>query len=172
MHFRRSCRVQPVRTKDSLKFSLSDEERRDAEKTLEERISDQLRYDMAVRLVGMPTGGYNIVAYNRRTRDEVRGLCDPSFVAFQAAYYTYQTGWKSRALHIWIAPREEGWSIRTEGSRQAKDFGVASSGRLGALLGVVNVKGFRKELEKHFVRLTPSGTAIRALPVEAGGQTQ
>jgi len=135
----------------STAFVLPAEKRSEAEATLRKNIGKELRYDMEVRLVPLPDGGYNIVTYNRRGRADVRGVCDPSFVAWTVASFTAGTQWKSRGLHVWLDPLSEGWGIKTAGSRKAIRKGRDAS-RLG-FIGVVQVEAFRKWLEKGFRRL-------------------
>lgn len=139
--------------KKSLAYVLPEEEREQAERDIEKRIAKELRYDMAVTLVAMPEGGYNIVAYNRHERTDVRGICDPSLVAFTVANYTLGTNWKSRALHVWLNPLEEGWGIATAGSREAVRKGQQAS-ELG-FLGVVDIEAFRDWLDREFEPLEP-----------------
>lgn len=108
---------------------------------------------MKVALVELPGGGYNIVAHNRRDRRDVRGLCDPSFVAFNIANYTEGTSWRSANLHVWLTPYRDGWAVPTRGSRAAVQHGKEAS-QLGAY-GVVEVKAFRAWLEQAFKPLDP-----------------
>lgn len=140
----------------SLRFLLSDEKLREVRKTIRERIQEQMRYDTMVSLIELPDGGYNILTTNLRSRDKVRGLVDPSFVAFTMAGYTDGTAWRSRQLQIWVAPYEEGWAIPTSGARVAMDRGRSNS-FLGSL-GVVDVRAYREWLEKNFQKLAnPTG---------------
>jgi hypothetical protein len=134
-------------------FVLSDEERLAAEAKLEKQIEEDLRYDMAVRLVPQTGGGYTVVGYNRRQRDDVRGLCDPSLVAFTVANFTAKTNWRSRSLHVWLRPLDEGWGISTAGSRKAIRKGRSASS-LG-WLGVIDIPAFRAWLEQGFRPLAP-----------------
>jgi hypothetical protein len=131
-----------------LAYTLSTDDIRVAEQKITKDLSSELRYDVKVALVALPDGGYNIVVFNRRPRSEVRGLCDPSFVAFNVAFYTARSKWKSRDLQIWLKAYEEGWSLPTSGSREAIRRGMAKSGF--GWLGVVNVPEFRQWLEKSF----------------------
>lgn len=140
--------------RSGLKFHLEAEEVARTESDLEKRMASNLRYDLKVALVELVGGGYNIVLHNRRPRTEVRGLCDPSFVAFEMAGFTAGTNWKSQNLHVWLRPYEEGWATPTRGSRIAVEQGRANSA-LGAL-GVVDVKAFRTWLEKAFTPLDPN----------------
>ena len=141
--------------RNGLRFLLAEEKWEKERKRIRDRISNEVRYDMLVGLVELPTGGYNIITTNLRTRQEVRGLVDPSFVAFSMASFTASTVWKSRGLQIWMEPYIEGWTIPTKGSRVAQRKGMAASG-LG-FLGVVNVKEYRKWLEKTFRPLPVGG---------------
>jgi hypothetical protein len=150
------CRTALLRT-------LPPEEVTRAEQRIEARLADTLRYDMKASLVALHTGGYNIVLHNKRDRDEVRGLCDPSFVAFELASYTAATRWRSQDLHIWLSPYEEGWALPTSGSRVAVARGKASS-PLG-VFGVVEIKPFRTWLEKSFRPLKP-GPRLQELPAQ------
>jgi hypothetical protein len=131
-----------------MEFTLEPDEIKKIEEKLEEDLARELRYDMKVALVPLPDGGYNILTFNRRPRTDVRGLCDPSFVAFNIASFTAGSHWKSRGLQIWIKPYEEGWYLSTAGSREAMRQGRAHS-PLG-WLGVVAVPAFRRWLEKSF----------------------
>lgn len=149
-----------------LKFHLEAAEVARTEADLERRMAENLRYDLKVVLVELVGGGYNIVLHNRRPRTEVRGLCDPSFVAFEMAGFTASTNWKSQNLQVWLRPYEEGWGTPTRGSRVAVEQGRANSA-LGAL-GVVDVRAFRTWLEKAFVPLNP-GPKVDRDSVAAGG---
>jgi hypothetical protein len=133
---------------------LSTEEIDAQERRIEAAIEKNVRYDMRAVLVSLPSGGYNIVLHNRRARTDLRGLCDPSFVAFTMAGVTRGSNWKSRNMQVWLRPYEEGWQIPTRGSRSAIDAGRRSS-ELGHL-GVVEVSAFRKWLEKEFRPLKAS----------------
>lgn len=134
-----------------LRFLLDAEELARIERGLETRLANNLRYDLHARLVPLHVGGFNIVLANRRSRAEVRGLCDPSFIAFDLADYTAGTNWKSSSLQVWLEPDRGGWLVPTRGSRFAVDQGRASS-YLGAL-GVVDVRTLRIWLERSFVPL-------------------
>ena len=136
------------RCRSSLLYFLAPEDIPAIETKIEDLISDQLRYDMKASVIELADGGYNIVLHNRRERTEIRGLCDPSLVAFSLAGYTAGTDWKSVNLHVWVRPFKEGWAVPTAGSRTAIQKGRARS-VLGAY-GVVDVKGFRMWLEKTF----------------------
>jgi len=148
------------RCSSSLLYFLAPEDIPAIETKIQNLISDQLRYDMKASVIELSDGGYNIVLHNRRERTEIRGLCDPSLVAFSLAGYTSGTDWKSVNLHVWVTPFKEGWAVPTAGSRTAIQKGRARS-VLGAY-GVVDVKGFRMWLEKTFhvlpeVPLAPRG---------------
>lgn len=151
--------------RSGLKFHLEAAEVARTESDLEKRMAANLRYDLKVILVELVGGGYNIVLHNRRPRTEVRGLCDPSFVAFEMAGFTASTNWKSQNLHVWLRPYEEGWGTPTRGSRIAVEQGRANSA-LGAL-GVVDVRAFRTWLEKAFVPLNPTGPKVDRSSVAA-----
>jgi hypothetical protein len=87
-------------------------------------------------------------------------MCDPSYVAWNVAFFTANSKWKSRTLQIWTKPYEEGWYLSTSGSRNAIRQGRAQS-QLG-WLGVVHVPTFRKWLDRSF-RPLPN------VPVETAG---
>lgn len=140
-----------------LRFRLPADQVAKAEADLARGIADVVRYDMRAALVGLPQGGYNVVLYNKRDRTVVRGLCDPSFVAYQVAGYTAGSSWKSQNMHVWLAPYREGWGLMTSGSREAVMEGRSKS-LLGAL-GVVEISAFRTWLEKTFYPLRPEGAA-------------
>lgn len=118
---------------------------------IQERIRDHVLYDVDVSLVPLADGGANIVVFNRRPRDDVRGLVDPSFVAFEVAGFTEQSDWKSRQLMIWLEPYVDGWQIPTSGGRRAVRRGRQAS-VLGAL-GVVEITSFRRWLQRTFSRI-------------------
>lgn len=136
---------------DRLTFALAPADLRKAAESIEENVRDTLLYDVAVRLVPVADGGYNIVIFNRQTRDTVQGLLDPSFIAFEVATFTEDTAWKSRTLQIWIDAYTDGWLIPTMKTRNAVRKGRDASG-LGAL-GVVHIKAFRSSLQQSFHRL-------------------
>lgn len=115
---------------------------------VETRIREGVLYDVHVSLVPLADGGYNIVLFNRRSRDEVAGLVDPSFVAFEIGGFTQSSSWRSRLLQVWLTPYEDGWQISTEGGRHALRRGRAAS-MLG-FLGVVNIQAFRRWLQEAF----------------------
>ena len=141
-----------------LKYRLSGDALTDAAHTIEKDIAKTLHYDVAVRLVPIADGGYNIVVHNLNDRHTVKGLIDPSFVAFSIANATARSSWRSRQAQIWVTPYSEGWSIPTSGSRAAIRKGRAASG-LG-LFGVVDIDAYRGYLEKAFASLP----AAQALP--------
>jgi hypothetical protein len=124
-----------------------------------------------VSLVSLPDGGYNVVTLNRRPRTDVHGMCDPSYVAWNVAFFTANSKWKSRTLQIWTKPYEEGWYLSTSGSRNAIRQGRAGS-QLG-WLGVVHVPTFRKWLDKAFrplpnVPVEVAGSEVQAEPRAPG----
>ena len=138
-----------ARSISSVRLTLPDDEIQLTEQALQKRIAEQLRYDVKVALIPIARGaGYNIVIHNRRDRTEVRGLCDPSLLAFNVAEYTARTNWKSQNLHVWLTPFSEGWAVTTRGSRISVEMGQASS-PLG-MYGVIDVRAFRIWLEKAF----------------------
>jgi hypothetical protein len=122
-----------------------------AREAIAKLIAEDLRYDVHVGLIAVAHGGYNISLTNRRKRDDVRGLVDPSFIAFSLAGYTTRTNWRSRNIQIWLDPYREGWTLPTSGSRRAVRKGKEAS-ELG-FLGVVDIPAYRKWLEKAFRRL-------------------
>ena len=145
-----------------LRYRLPVDKLMEESEKLREQISKVVRYDVLAGLVALPGGGYNIVATNLRTRDDVRGLVDPSFVAFTAASFTSSSRWKSGLLQIWLFPYSEGWMIPTKGTRLAQRKGKEASG-LG-WLGVVDVKAYRTWLEKTFQALPRSPTSLECPP--------
>jgi hypothetical protein len=150
---RRYWRYGRVRTScdRTLRFLLDEEKHTEARDAIRKKIKKTMNYDTLVGLIELPTGGYNIVTSNLRSRDGVQGLVDPSFIAFSMASYTKGTGWRSRDLQIWIQPYEMGWAIPTSGSRIAIEKGLQKS-QLG-FLGVVNIEEYRKWLQKNFRKL-------------------
>lgn len=140
----------------SLRYRLSEAKLEAAREKLRKAIEREVRYDVAIGLVAQPEGGYNINVVNARARTEIRGLIDPSFVAFSLAGFTSKTDWKSRQLTIWLDGLTEGWSIPTSGGRKALRKGRRASG-LG-LFGVVDVRVYRKWLEQTF-RAVPATRA-------------
>ena len=83
-------------------------------------------------------------------KDVVRGMIDPSLVAWEVAKFTQKTNWRSNNAQIWTIPRQDGWHIPTSGSRKALRRGKAAAGVLGQWFGVVEVTAYRKWLEKNF----------------------
>jgi hypothetical protein len=149
--------IRQTRCKSGLRYRIPWEELQAIRDKISETVEKEVRYDMAVGLIAQPGGGYNINLYNTRTRDEVRGLVDPSFVAFSLASYTAGTDWKSRMLNVWLEPMTEGWTIPTSGGRKALKKGRQANA-LG-LFGVVDVRTYRKWLESAF-RPMPSAVAV------------
>jgi hypothetical protein len=143
-----------------LSFTMEPDDIAAAEQKIAKNLQNELRYDMKVALVALPDGGYNVVALNRRPRTDVHGMCDPSCVAFDVAFLTANSKWKSRLLQIWTKPYDEGWYLSTSGSRNAIRQGKARS--VLGWLGVVNLPTFRKWLDKSF-RPLPS-IAVTAEP--------
>jgi len=132
----------------SLLYVIDNHQLAGARQKIHRLLAKRVRYDLNISLVALPDGGYNIILANRRSRSDVRGLVDPSFVAFAMASYTARSSWRSRNLIIWITPYKDGWTIPTHGSRKALRKGMRAS-RLG-WLGVVDVRAYRKWLEKTF----------------------
>ena len=141
-------------------FTMEPAEIASAEQKIAKDLQTELRYEMKVALVALPDGGYNVVTLNRRPRTDLHGMCDPSYVAWNVAFFTASSKWKSRLLQIWTKPYDEGWYLSTSGSRSAMRQGRAGSA-LG-WLGVVHVPTFRKWLDKSF-RPLPSVT-VTATP--------
>ncbi len=134
--------------KKRTRFALEPAEMEREAQKIARQIRDDVLYDVEVRLVPLADGGNNILVFNRHSRSEVKGLVDPSFIAFEVAQYTEESDWKSRMLHVWIDPYEEGWQISTRGGRDAVKHGREAS-LLGAL-GVVHIKAFREWLQRSF----------------------
>ncbi len=137
------------------------------EQAITQELARSYRYDVKVALVGLPDGGYNLVLLNRQPFTDLHGLLDPSFVAWSIADYTRATSWKSRNLHIWLQPYEQGWGLSTAGGREAVDVGRAASG-LG-FLGVMNAPAFRKWLERSFHPLQAADASPPAARQKVGG---
>lgn len=153
---RRRGRVYPRRgCGKGTKYLLDDETLTKERQKISRRIEREVRYDIFASLVELPDGGYNIVTTNLRSRKEVRGLMDPSFVAFTIAQVTGASSWRSRNLLIWLDAGTEGWIIPTGGSRKAMAKGKRAAGVLGQY-GVVNVQAYRKWLEATFRPLEPA----------------
>ena len=151
----RSCRVvwnpylgARLKCTVGLRYSLPPDKVAKAEAAIAKGIAHEDLYDLKAALVKLPKGGYNIALFNRRPRSDVRGLCDPSLVAWNVSEYTRHSNWKSADLQIWLNPYREGWGLSTRGGRTAVHAGQASS-PLGAL-GVVQVEAFRRWLLKAF----------------------
>ena len=127
---------------------MPQEKLREIEAKIAANINQSYRYDVKVSLVEVPGGGYNVVVYNRRPHTDLRGVCDPSFIAWQVADATSNSSWKSRNLHIWLKPYLEGWGLSTRGGRDAVSH-ARSRSPLG-WAGVLDAPSFRKWLEKEF----------------------
>lgn len=140
-----------------LRYSLSQEQIRETERKISERLAKSYRYDIKTALIELPDGGYNISLHNRRTSAELSGLCDPSFVAWSVADFTANTNWRSRALHIWLRSYAEGWGISTAGGREAVRAARARSSLGWA--GVVDAPALRQWLEKGFRSLPAAPVA-------------
>lgn len=134
-----------------LRYGLSDEEIRREEKEIATRIKSSVLYDVDVSLIMLADGGYNIAVFNKHSRDDIRGLIDPSFIALEVASYTDSTDWKSRMLQVWTEVYEDGWQIPTSGGRKAVRKGQEASS-LG-YFGVVEIKSFRTWLQRSFLRM-------------------
>ena len=141
-------RVKKKRCRKGLRYRISSDRLAEQREKIRGAIENEVRYDTHVGLIQLADGGYNINVSNARKREDIRGLVDPSFVAFSLASFTSKTNWKSRNLNIWLSPLLEGWTIPTSGSRKAIKKGKAASA-LGHW-GVVHVKTYRKWLEKNF----------------------
>jgi hypothetical protein len=150
-------------------YRLSDEARTAAAQAIEARIREGVLYETRVSLVPLGDGGYNIIVFNLHDQGDVRGLVDPSFVAFEVGNYTAGSHWQSRVLQIWLSPYDEGWQISTQSGRRALSRGRAASG-LG-FLGVVNIRAFRTWLQQSFEHMSaspPSADGVeRAVTVES-----
>lgn len=139
---------------DRLRYALTPDEIAGAERVIAKRIKDSVLYDVHVSLVALADGGYNIVLFNKHSRDDLRGLIDPSFIALEVATYTDSTNWKSRMLQVWIEVYQDGWQIPTSGGRRAVKKGQEASA-LG-YFGVVEIKSFRTWLQRSFLRMEPA----------------
>lgn len=142
-------REKRCREKKSVKFKISDEELKKASHKIKTSIMKNLRYDVHIGIVHSHNGGYNIIITNTNKKDKVRGMIDPSLVAWEIASFTEKTDWRSANLQVWTSPRHDGWHMTTSGSRKAVKKGQAGAGWLG-MYGVVNVRTFRVWLEKNF----------------------
>ena len=144
IHRQKNCR-----NKKKIKFKISDEKIRSAASKIKTSIMKNLRYDVHVGIVQSYNGGYNIIITNTHKKDKVRGMIDPSLIAWNIATFTKRTNWRSANLQVWIRPRHDGWHMTTSGSRKAVKKGQEGAGWLGRY-GVINVKQFRIWLEKNF----------------------
>ena len=135
--------------KENVKAELSFEKLNENRNDLTRKIVKALKYDVHVGLIKSYDGGYNIIITNTRKRNVVRGMVDPSLVAWDIALFTRKTNWKSNHAQIWTLPRKEGWHIPTDGSRKALRKGQAAAGILG-IFGVVELETYREWLEKKF----------------------
>jgi hypothetical protein len=142
-------REKRCRNKKGMQFKISNEELKKASSKLKKSIMKNLRYDVHVGIVHSHSGGYNIIITNTNRKDKVRGMIDPSLVAWEIAEFTRKTNWRSANLQVWTRPRHDGWHMSTSGSRKAVRKGQAGAGWLG-MYGVVNVRTFRVWLEKNF----------------------
>jgi len=145
----RVYREKKCRSKKKVQFKISKEKLSKAAKKLKRSIMKNLRYDVHVGIVHSHSGGYNIVITNTNKKDKVRGMIDPSLIAWEIASFTKKTNWRSANLQVWTRPRHDGWHMSTSGSRRAIKKGQAAMGWLGAY-GVVNLRTFRIWLEKNF----------------------
>ena len=143
----------------TLAVNLPPEKLREIESKIATSINESYRYDVKVSLVEQADGGYNVVVYNRRPHTDLRGVCDPSFIAWQVADATTNSNWKSRQLHIWLKPYLEGWGLSTRGSREAVRHG--RSGSVLGWAGVLDAPSFRKWLEKEFRPLVSVPMGLR-----------
>ena len=141
-------RIRKKKCTRGLRYTIDDERLSTQREKVRKVIERQVRYDTHVGIIQLADGGYNLNITNARERHDIRGLIDPSFVAFALATFTGKTNWKSRNLNIWLQPLREGWYIPTHGSRTAMRKGRAASA-LGRW-GVVDVKTYRKWLERNF----------------------
>ena len=115
---------------------------------LAQSIERSYRYDVKIALIALHDGSFNIVVLNRRPPTEIRGMLDPSFIAWRVADFTAATAWRSRNLHIWTKPYKEGWSLSTWASRDA--VRKARSDAVFGAYGIIDAPTFRTWLEKHF----------------------
>lgn len=142
-------RERKCRNKKKMQFKIDNEKLSKAAKKLKKSIMKNLRYDVHVGIVHSHSGGYNIVITNTNKKNKVRGMIDPSLIAWEIASFTKKTNWRSANLQVWTRPRHDGWHMSTSGSRRAVRKGQAGAGWLG-MYGVVNVRTFRVWLEKNF----------------------
>ena len=142
-------RERKCRNKKKMQFKINNKKLSKAAKKLKKSIMKNLRYDVHVGIVHSHSGGYNIVITNTNKKNKVRGMIDPSLIAWEIASFTKKTNWRSANLQVWTRPRHDGWHMSTSGSRRAVRKGQAGAGWLG-MYGVVNVRTFRVWLEKNF----------------------
>ena len=142
-------RERKCRNKKKMQFKINNKKLSKAAKKLKKSIMTNLRYDVHVGIVHSHSGGYNIVITNTNKKNKVRGMIDPSLIAWEIASFTKKTNWRSANLQVWTRPRHDGWHMSTSGSRRAVRKGQAGAGWLG-MYGVVNVRTFRVWLEKNF----------------------
>lgn len=145
------------------KYILSIDDIKKTSTRLEQIISKSLRYDVHVSFVYLPDGGYNIIVTNRRTSKELRGLMDPSFIAWYVADFTSNTNWRSQNLLIWLEPYKNGWVISTQGGRSAV-LQARKASPLG-VFGVINASTFRAWLERSFQPL-PATPPLKPILVQ------
>ena len=142
-------RERKCRNKKKMQFKINNKKLSKAAKKLKKSIMKNLRYDVHVGIVHSHSGGYNIVITNTNKKNKVRGMIDPSLIAWEIASFTKKTNWRSANLQVWTRSRHDGWHMSTSGSRRAVRKGQAGAGWLG-MYGVVNVRTFRVWLEKNF----------------------
>ena len=142
-------RERKCRNKKKMQFKINNKKLSKAAKKLKKSIMKNLRYDVHVGIVHSHSGGYNIVITNTNKNNKVRGMIDPSLIAWEIASFTKKTNWRSANLQVWTRPRHDGWHMSTSGSRRAVRKGQAAAGWLG-MYGTVNVRTFRVWLEKNF----------------------
>ena len=135
--------------KENMKAELNFESLNESRSKLTQTILKSMKYDVHVGLVKSYDGGYNIIITNTRKKNVVRGMIDPSLVAWNIALFTRKTDWKSNHAQIWTTPRQDGWHIPTDGSRKALRKGQAAAGILG-IFGIVELETYREWLEKKF----------------------
>ena len=141
-------RVKREKCSKGLRYTIDNERLQKQREKIRSTVEKEVRYDTHVGLIQLADGGYNINITNARKREDIRGLVDPSFIAFSLASFTAKTNWKSRNLNTWLSVLREGWYIPTHGSRTAIRKGKAASA-LGRW-GVVNIQVYRKWLEKNY----------------------
>jgi hypothetical protein len=138
--------------KKTLKYQLDDVTIKKVQAKVKKSVLTTMRYDVHIGVIKGFDGGYNLVVTNKHTQNVVRGMVDPSLVAWEVAQYTQRSNWRSGYLQVWMSPRHDGWQIPTSGSRKALRKGRAKAGWLGQL-GVVDLKTYRVWLEKTFQRI-------------------